>query len=188
MKEHVFLSNNKNDIEDDYGIMHCFNAIIVLINRFNWSGNTFILTLFWRVLRDLRDLFLIYPTFVGSECNKFIVISVNEWDSENDSYSYRRAADVRVRQEVSRRRAGDRPVSITIDLILYFFSPIFCMQCVSTVLIHHIKPLLLIMKRNIYPLLKVMPDRFFLPRWFCKVRQGLISRWFCKPLCYGFAR
>ena len=55
-------------------------------------------------------------------------------------------------------------VTITLDLILSFFSPIFRMQFVSTVLIHHVKPLLLIMKRNLYPLLKVMPDRYFLPR------------------------
>ena len=32
MKEHVFLSNNKNDIVEDYWIMHCFNATNVLIN------------------------------------------------------------------------------------------------------------------------------------------------------------
>ena len=40
-------------------------------------------------------VFLIYPTFKGSECNKVIVVIVNEWDSENDSYPYRRAADAR---------------------------------------------------------------------------------------------
>ena len=46
MKEHVFLSNNKNDIVEDYWIMHCCNATNVLINRLNCSGSTFILTLF----------------------------------------------------------------------------------------------------------------------------------------------
>ena len=56
MKEHVFLSNNKNGIVEDYWIMHCCNATNVLINRVNCSGNTYILILFWRVLRDLRAL------------------------------------------------------------------------------------------------------------------------------------
>ena len=49
------------------------------------------------------------------------------------------AAEARVRRGVAFRRARDPPVAIT--LILYFFSPIFRMQCVSTVLIYHIKPL-----------------------------------------------
>ena len=62
-------------------------------------------------------------------------------------------------------RMSQRPRPTRDDhIIISFFSPIFRMQCVSTVLIHHIKPLLLIIKRNIYLFLKVMPDGFFLHR------------------------
>ena len=66
MKEHVFLSNNKNSTVEDYWIMHCFNATNVLINRVNCSGNTFILTLFWRVLRDLHTLLHQCGTYIGT--------------------------------------------------------------------------------------------------------------------------
>ena len=55
MKEHVFLSNNLDGIVENYLIMHFLN-INMLINRVNCTWNTFILTLFWRVLRDLRAL------------------------------------------------------------------------------------------------------------------------------------
>ena len=56
MKEHVFLSNNQDGIVEDYWFMHFLNTTNVLTNRVYCSGNTFILTLFWRVLRDLRAL------------------------------------------------------------------------------------------------------------------------------------
>ena len=46
MKEHVFLSNNKNGIVEDYRIMHFLNATNMLMNRVHCSGNTLILTLF----------------------------------------------------------------------------------------------------------------------------------------------
>ena len=72
----------------------------------------------------------------------------------------RRAAEARVRRGVACRRARDPPVVIT--LILSFSPDFFRIQCVSKVL----KPLYLIMKINLYPLLKVKvkPDGFFFPR------------------------
>ena len=57
MKEQVFLSNNQGGIIENYWMMHLFNVTDVLTDRVNCSGSTFNLTLFWRVVRDLRALF-----------------------------------------------------------------------------------------------------------------------------------
>ena len=57
MKERVFLSNNQDGITENYWMMHFLNVTDVLTNRANCSGSTFNLTLFWRVVRDLRALF-----------------------------------------------------------------------------------------------------------------------------------
>ena len=56
MKEHVFLSKNQDGVVEDYWIMYFWDTTNVLTNRVYCSGNTFILTLFWRDLRDLRAL------------------------------------------------------------------------------------------------------------------------------------
>ena len=56
MKERVFLSNNKDSIIENYWMMHFLNVTDVLTNRVNCSGSTCNLTLFWRVVRDLRAL------------------------------------------------------------------------------------------------------------------------------------
>ena len=55
-KEHVFLTNNQDSIVEEYWIIHFLNTTNVLRDRVNCYKNTFILTLFWRVLRDLRVL------------------------------------------------------------------------------------------------------------------------------------
>ena len=70
-------------------------------------------------------VFLIYPTFVGSECNKVIVIVVNEWDSENDSYPYHRTADARVCREVAFRCARDPTMTFTLRSNIIYFLPNF---------------------------------------------------------------
>ena len=56
MKERVFLSNNQDGNIENYWMMHFLNVTDVLTNRVNCSGSTFNLTLFWRVVRDLRAL------------------------------------------------------------------------------------------------------------------------------------
>ena len=56
MKDRVFLSINQGGIIENYWMMHFFNVTDVLTNRVNCSGSTFNLTLFWRVVRDLRAL------------------------------------------------------------------------------------------------------------------------------------
>ena len=56
MKERVFLSNNQDGVVENYWMMHFLNVTDVLTNRVNCSGSTFNLTLFWRVVRDLRAL------------------------------------------------------------------------------------------------------------------------------------
>ena len=58
MKERVFLSNNQDGIIENYWMMHFLNVTDVLTNRVNCSGSTFNLTLFWRVVRDLRALLI----------------------------------------------------------------------------------------------------------------------------------
>ena len=60
MKERVFLSNNQDGIIENYWMMHFLNVTDVLTNMVNCSGSTFNLTLFWRVVRDLRALLLIF--------------------------------------------------------------------------------------------------------------------------------
>ena len=57
MKERVFLSNNQDVIIENFWMMHFLNVTDVLPNRVNCSGSTFNLTIFWRVVRDLRALF-----------------------------------------------------------------------------------------------------------------------------------
>ena len=65
MKERVFLSNNQDGIIENYWMMHFLNVTDVLTNRVNCSGSTFNLTLFWRVVRDLRALFFnVYKTIL----------------------------------------------------------------------------------------------------------------------------
>ena len=59
MKERVFLSNNQDGIMENYWMMQFLNVTDVLTNRVNCSGSTFNLTLFWRVVRDLRALLVI---------------------------------------------------------------------------------------------------------------------------------
>ena len=56
MKERVFLSNNQDGMIEKYRMMHFLNVTDVLTNRVNCSGSTFNLTLFGRVVRDLRAL------------------------------------------------------------------------------------------------------------------------------------
>ena len=56
MKECVFLSNNQDGTIENYWMMHFLNVTDVLTDRVNCSGSTFNLTLFWRVVRDLRVL------------------------------------------------------------------------------------------------------------------------------------
>ena len=68
MNEHVFLSHYQYGIVEDYWIIHFLNNTNVLTNMVNCSGNTFILTLFWRVLRDLRAPWHI---FVRCSCWRF---------------------------------------------------------------------------------------------------------------------
>ena len=55
--------------------MHNFNATNVLINRVDCSGKSFILTLFLRVLRDLRP---ITCTVSGMPCFLFF-INLSVW-------------------------------------------------------------------------------------------------------------
>ena len=56
MKERVFLSNNQDGLMENYWMMQFLNVTVVLTNRVNCSGSTFNLTLYWRVVRDLRAL------------------------------------------------------------------------------------------------------------------------------------
>ena len=42
---------------ENYWMMQFLNVTDVLTNRVNCSGSTFNLTLFWRVVRDLRALY-----------------------------------------------------------------------------------------------------------------------------------
>ena len=56
MKERVFLSNNQDGMIENYRMMHFLNVTDVLTNRVNCTGSTFNITLFWRVVRDLRAL------------------------------------------------------------------------------------------------------------------------------------
>ena len=60
MKECVFLSNNQDGIIQNYWMMHFLNATDVLTNRVNCSGSTFNLTLFWRVVWDLRTQWCLF--------------------------------------------------------------------------------------------------------------------------------
>ena len=64
MNERVFVSNNQDGMIENYRMMHFLNVTDVLTNRVNCSGSTFDLTLFWRVLRDLRTLL---PNEVGEK-------------------------------------------------------------------------------------------------------------------------
>ena len=59
MKERVFLSNNQDGVIENYRMMHFLNVTDVLTNRVNCFGSTFNLTLFGRVVRDLRALLLL---------------------------------------------------------------------------------------------------------------------------------
>ena len=78
MKEHVFLSNNQGGIVQDYWIIHFLNITNVLTNRVNCSGNTFILTLFWRVLRDLCALLPYFAIMHKFETVKPLVMKCSE--------------------------------------------------------------------------------------------------------------
>ena len=65
-KERVFLSNNQDGIIENYWMMHILNATNVLKIGLTAPEVLWILTLFWRVLQDLRALF-----FLSSKANNF---------------------------------------------------------------------------------------------------------------------
>ena len=52
VKECVFLRNYQDGIVENYWKMCFLNTTNVLTNGVNCTGTTFILTLFWRVMRD----------------------------------------------------------------------------------------------------------------------------------------
>ena len=79
MTERVFLSNNQDGIIEKYWMMHFLNVTDVLTNRVNCSGSTFNLTLFWRVVRDLRALAWLQCT-PNMDCLDQLCCGSQGWD------------------------------------------------------------------------------------------------------------